>query len=61
MNDDAVSDEHPSSKTEAAFNRYVLQRPPPLPTRQRQDDVGLRMVCPGPAVPWYTNAFLQSS
>ena len=62
MNDDAVSDEHPPSKTEPAFNRYVLEHPPGRPIRHlRQEEAGLRLVRPGPRMPWYNSVFLQSS
>lgn len=58
MDDDAVGDEHPRSKGESAFNRYVAQLPPRLRTHARQDDVArLHLVRPGPAVPWYGNVF----
>ena len=41
MDDNTVSDEHPPSKTESAFNRFVARR----------------LTQHGPALPWYANAF----
>jgi hypothetical protein len=60
MDDNTVSDEHPPSKTESAFNRFVARQPDraPFPVgNPRQGDMARRLTQHGPALPWYANAF----
>ncbi len=61
MDDDTVSDEHPPSKAEGAFNRFVARQPDhraPFPvSNPQQGDMARRLTQHGPALPWYANAF----